>query len=78
MSLIHQLADDYPTVTGTRRNTQTLFTAVLSRLRRTTNEDVFIPLYTKSQVENIQSPQAVFYNQQFWSCVKVTVAMTIY
>lgn len=71
MSLVHQLADDYPTVAGDRRNTQSLFAAVLRRLRRATEEDVFIPLYTSAQVENGLSPRSLFYNQQFWSCVKV-------
>ena len=33
---------------------------------------MFIPLYTRTQVENSLSPRAIFYSQQFWSCVKVT------
>lgn len=70
-SLVRQLAEDYPTVTRGRSNTQSLFAAILTRLRRATEEDVFIPLYTSTQVENSSSPRAVFYNQQFWSCVKV-------
>lgn len=74
-SLLRQLAGDYPTVSSDHRNTQTLFTSILSRLRRATQDDIFIPLYTRAQVENSLSPRAVFYSQQFWSCVKVTVAM---
>ena len=74
-TLIRQLAEDYPTVSGDHRNTQALFAAVLTRLRRATEEDVFIPLYTRAQVENSLSQRAIFYSQQFWSCVKVTVTM---
>jgi GC-rich sequence DNA-binding factor len=70
-SLLRQLASDYPSVSSEHRNTQSLFSSVLSRLRRATQDDVLIPLYTRAQVENSLSPHAVFYNQQFWSCVKL-------
>ncbi|CAI8017357.1 PAX3- and PAX7-binding protein 1 [Geodia barretti] len=70
-SLLRQLASDYPTVSSEHRNTQSLFSSVLSRLRRATQDDVFIPLYTRAQIENSLSPHAVFYSQQFWSCVKL-------
>ena len=77
-SLLRQLASDYPSVSSEHRNTQSLFSSVLSRLRRATQDDVLIPLYTRAQVENSLSPHAVFYNQQFWSCVKVnTLLLTI-
>ena len=45
-TLVRRLADDYPTVAGDRRGTQSLFAAVLKRLRKATEDDVYIPLFT--------------------------------
>uniref|UniRef100_A0A674NFA6 GCF C-terminal domain-containing protein n=1 Tax=Takifugu rubripes TaxID=31033 RepID=A0A674NFA6_TAKRU len=47
--------------------------AVISRLRSTVDEDVFIPLYPKKVLDDPSSPQCHFRDQQFWKAIKLFV-----
>ena len=42
-----KLSQDYPTVNADSKNTQTFLKAVSTRLRKTLDDDVFMPLYPK-------------------------------
>ncbi|XP_006899713.1 PREDICTED: GC-rich sequence DNA-binding factor 2 [Elephantulus edwardii] len=45
--------------------------AIVSRIKKAIEDDVFIPLYPKSVVENETSPHSAFQERQFWSAVKL-------
>ncbi|XP_030601621.1 PAX3- and PAX7-binding protein 1-like [Archocentrus centrarchus] len=72
VSFIHRLLKGYPTVLhGDNRYTQELLKTIVLRTRRTLDEDVFLPLYPKNVLENKNSGPYLFYQRQFWSCVKL-------
>ncbi|XP_073335215.1 PAX3- and PAX7-binding protein 1 isoform X2 [Pagrus major] len=72
VGFIHRLMKGYPTVLhGDNRYTQELLKTIVLRTRRTLDEDVFLPLYPKSVLENKNSGPYLFYQRQFWSCVKL-------
>ncbi|KAF3832503.1 hypothetical protein F7725_026168 [Dissostichus mawsoni] len=45
--------------------------AVISKLRSCVDDDVFIPLYPKTFLEDSSSPQCRFRDQQFWTAIKL-------
>ncbi|XP_029303358.1 LOW QUALITY PROTEIN: PAX3- and PAX7-binding protein 1 [Cottoperca gobio] len=72
VGFIHRLMKGYPTVLhGENRYTQELLKTIVFRARRTLDEDVFLPLYPKNVLENKNSGPYLFYQRQFWSCVKL-------
>ncbi|KAF3706552.1 PAX3- and PAX7-binding protein 1 GC-rich sequence DNA-binding factor 1 [Channa argus] len=72
VGFIHRLMKGYPTVLhGDNRYTQEILKAVFLRTRRTLDEDVFLPLYPKNVLENKNSSPYLFYQRQFWSCMKL-------
>ncbi|XP_053565596.1 intron Large complex component GCFC2 [Bombina bombina] len=44
---------------------------IVSRLRKAIEDDVFIPLYSKSVLEDKMLPHSRFQDRQFWSAVKM-------
>ncbi|XP_071819280.1 PAX3- and PAX7-binding protein 1-like [Apostichopus japonicus] len=66
---IQRLAEDYPTVSSFNKNTQALLQAIVTRLRKTLDDDVYVPLFPKSTLE--QKGALAFAQRQFWSCVKL-------
>uniref|UniRef100_A0A8D0HFE9 GC-rich sequence DNA-binding factor 2 n=1 Tax=Sphenodon punctatus TaxID=8508 RepID=A0A8D0HFE9_SPHPU len=50
---------------------QGLMNSIVSRMKKSIEEDVFIPLYPKSTVEDKISPHSKFQERQFWSAVKL-------
>ncbi|XP_042355020.1 PAX3- and PAX7-binding protein 1 [Plectropomus leopardus] len=72
VGFIRRLMKGYPTVLhGDNRYTQELLKTIVFRTRRTLDEDVFLPLYPKHVLENKNSSPYLFYQRQFWSCVKL-------
>ncbi|XP_068456764.1 PAX3- and PAX7-binding protein 1 isoform X2 [Clinocottus analis] len=72
VGFIHRLMRGYPTVLhGDNRYTQELLKTIVFRTRRTLDEDVFLPLYPKNVLENKNGGPYLFYQRQFWSCVKL-------
>ncbi|XP_056449642.1 PAX3- and PAX7-binding protein 1 [Gadus chalcogrammus] len=72
VGFIRRLTRSYPTVLhGDNRYTEELLKAVLLRTRRSLDEDVFLPLYPKNVLENKNGGPYLFYERQFWSCVKL-------
>ncbi|XP_021246754.1 GC-rich sequence DNA-binding factor 2 isoform X2 [Numida meleagris] len=53
------------------RAKQDLINMVVLRMKRSVEEDVFIPLYPKSAVEDKSSPRSKFRDRRFWSAVKL-------
>ncbi|TKS82945.1 PAX3- and PAX7-binding protein 1 [Collichthys lucidus] len=79
VGFIHRLMKGYPTVLhGDNRYTQELLKMIVLRTRRTLDEDVFLPLYPKIVLENKNSGPYLFYQRQFWSCVKVVECIPVH
>ncbi|KAI6078634.1 PAX3- and PAX7-binding protein 1 [Aix galericulata] len=68
VAIVQKLVDGYPSVVNAEnKNTQ----ALLLRMRRTLDDDVFMPLYPKNILENKNSGPYLFFQRQFWSSVKL-------
>ncbi|XP_023618992.1 GC-rich sequence DNA-binding factor 2-like, partial [Myotis lucifugus] len=50
---------------------QDLLKSIVSRMKKAIEDDVYIPLYPKSAVENKTSPHSKFQERQFWSALKI-------
>ncbi|XP_069831927.1 intron Large complex component GCFC2 isoform X2 [Dendropsophus ebraccatus] len=50
---------------------QGLITCLVSRLKKSIEDDVFIPLYPRRFLEDRNSPHSKFQERQFWSAVKL-------
>ncbi|XP_069461951.1 intron Large complex component GCFC2 isoform X2 [Ambystoma mexicanum] len=48
-----------------------LLSLVVNRIKKAIEDDVYIPLYAKSDVEDPNTPHAVFQERQFWTAVKL-------
>ncbi|XP_056415451.1 PAX3- and PAX7-binding protein 1 isoform X1 [Hyla sarda] len=71
-AVFQKLINGYPTVVNSdNKNTEALLKALLMRMRRTLDDDVFMPLYPKNVIENKNSGPCVFFQRQFWSSVKL-------
>ncbi|XP_034873503.1 PAX3- and PAX7-binding protein 1 isoform X2 [Mirounga leonina] len=71
-----KLINGYPSVVNAEnKNTQVYLKALLLRMRRTLDDDVFMPLYPKNVLENKNSGPYLFFQRQFWSSVKFGVIM---
>ncbi|XP_059542318.1 PAX3- and PAX7-binding protein 1 isoform X6 [Myotis daubentonii] len=67
-----KLVNGYPSVANAEnKNTQVYLKALLLRMRRTLDDDVFMPLYPKNVLENKNSGPYLFFQRQFWSSVKL-------
>ncbi|XP_056592523.1 PAX3- and PAX7-binding protein 1 [Triplophysa dalaica] len=72
VAFMHRVIKDYPTVLhGDNRNTQELLRIIVMRIRRTLDDDIFVPLFPKNVMENKNSAPYLFAQRQFWSCVKL-------
>ncbi|XP_040279134.1 PAX3- and PAX7-binding protein 1 isoform X1 [Bufo bufo] len=71
-AVFQKLINGYPTVVNSdNKNTEALLKALLTRMRRTLDDDVFMPLFPKHVIENKNSAPCVFFQRQFWSSVKL-------
>ncbi|XP_076990808.1 intron Large complex component GCFC2 isoform X2 [Tamandua tetradactyla] len=50
---------------------QDLLKSIVSRIKKAVEDDVFIPLYPKSTIEDKTSPHSKFQERQFWSGLKL-------
>ncbi|KAI7793300.1 PAX3- and PAX7-binding protein 1 [Triplophysa rosa] len=72
VAVMRRVIKDYPTVLhGDNRNTQELLRIIVMRIRRTLDDDIFVPLFPKNVMENKNSAPYLFAQRQFWSCVKL-------
>uniref|UniRef100_A0A8B9LVG0 PAX3 and PAX7 binding protein 1 n=1 Tax=Astyanax mexicanus TaxID=7994 RepID=A0A8B9LVG0_ASTMX len=72
VAFMMRLIKGYPTVLhGENRNTQELLRTVVMRIRRSLDEDIFMPLFPKNVLENKNSGPYLFSQRQFWTCVKL-------
>ncbi|EOB06192.1 GC-rich sequence DNA-binding factor, partial [Anas platyrhynchos] len=59
-----------PSKSEGRKAKEDLIKEVVLRMKKSIEEDVFIPLYPKSTVEDKSSPGSKFQERRFWSAVK--------
>ncbi|CAH1800187.1 unnamed protein product, partial [Owenia fusiformis] len=71
VSVVRNISEEYPTASGENKNAQTLYRSVVQRIRKSLDEDVFMPLYPKTMLENRMSGASVFFHRQFWSLIKL-------
>ncbi|XP_060584934.1 PAX3- and PAX7-binding protein 1-like isoform X2 [Ruditapes philippinarum] len=71
VKLVKKLLKDYPTVNANSKNTQNLLKALVLRMKKTLDDDVFMPLYPKTVLENRNSGPSVFFHRQSWTCIKL-------
>uniref|UniRef100_A0A4W3JF84 PAX3 and PAX7 binding protein 1 n=1 Tax=Callorhinchus milii TaxID=7868 RepID=A0A4W3JF84_CALMI len=70
--LMQKLIEGYPSVVnGENKYTQSLLKAIVLKIRRVLDEDMFIPLYPKNLLENKNSAPYLFFQRQFWSALKL-------
>lgn len=69
--LVSKLIHDYSTVNHKSANTKQLIEAIVSRFKKCFDQDVFIPLFPKSIIDQKTSESSIFFYRQFWQCVKV-------
>ncbi|XP_051870804.1 PAX3- and PAX7-binding protein 1 [Pristis pectinata] len=72
VKLLLKLVEGYPSVVnGENKYTQNLLKTIILRIRKSVDEDVFVPLYPKSVLENKNSGPYLFFQRQFWSALKL-------
>ena len=69
--IVRKLINDYSTVNYKSTNTKKLIEAISARIKKSLDNDVYIPLYSKGVIEKRKSNSSQFYYRQFWSAVKV-------
>ncbi|XP_076833901.1 intron Large complex component GCFC2 isoform X2 [Brachyhypopomus gauderio] len=78
-SLCNRIQEDYSVFDGERcKQVKVFMEAVIHKLRSAVDNDVFIPLYPKTYLDDKNSPQFQFQNQQFWSAVKLLGNMALW
>ncbi|KAK3537943.1 hypothetical protein QTP70_024539 [Hemibagrus guttatus] len=78
-SLCKRIQEDYRVFDGEQsKPVKAFLEAVIQRLRSAVDNDVFIPLYSKSYLDDKTSPQFQFQNEQFWSAVKLLGNMALW
>ncbi|KAK3743871.1 hypothetical protein QZH41_016474 [Actinostola sp. cb2023] len=71
IQLIQLMAEDYPTVQAENKTTRQLFSSIVTRLRKSVNDDVYVPLYPKQLLDSKSSGALAFFQRQYWSCYKL-------
>ncbi|CAL1547674.1 unnamed protein product [Lymnaea stagnalis] len=71
VNLTLKLIRDYPTVHAQNKNFRAYLEAVVARLRKTLDDDVFMPMYPLNILDNRSSGPAVFFHRQSWTCIKL-------
>ena len=69
--LLKRLVDDFPTIHMDSKPVQGLVKTVVLRLKRTLNEDIYMPLYSKDAISDPNTETHNFFHRQLWSCVKL-------
>ncbi|CAF4916198.1 unnamed protein product, partial [Rotaria magnacalcarata] len=82
---IENIFQTYPTMTDDCKNVQILLKAIVDRLQRSLDDDIYIPLYPKEIIaigsSRISSNNSTviateFFFRQYWTCVKLLSNIT--
>nr|XP_040574865.1 LOW QUALITY PROTEIN: PAX3- and PAX7-binding protein 1-like [Lepeophtheirus salmonis] len=72
VTFINKLYSDYPSIVGDSKQVRKLLTTVKEKIKSSVDNDIYIPMgYSKSLLENNSSGHSLFFQRQFWSCLKL-------
>ena len=71
VSFVSKVVADNPTISMRSKHLRELFSAVLESLKEAVDQEVYIPLYTKYQMESPNNQHSQFFNRQFWAVFKL-------
>jgi GC-rich sequence DNA-binding factor len=71
VNLIKNLVTKYPSLSVDSQNTKKIIESIVVRIRTAFDNDIFVPLFPKYVLENVDCPSRAFFYHQFWSCVKL-------
>merc|ERR1719219_1307295 len=71
VSFVSKVVADNPTISMRSKHLRELFSAVLESLKEAVDHEVYIPLYTKHQMEFPNNQHSQFFNRQFWTVFKL-------
>ncbi|CAF2900493.1 unnamed protein product [Rotaria sp. Silwood2] len=84
---IENIFQTYPTMTDDSKNVQNLLKAIVDRLQRSLDDDIYIPLYPKEIIalgssrtssNNSAIIATEFFFRQYWICVKLLGNITLW
>ncbi|CAF0955027.1 unnamed protein product [Rotaria sp. Silwood1] len=84
---IENIFQTYPTMTDDSKNVQNLLKAIVDRLQRSLDDDIYIPLYPKEIIalgssrtssNNSAIMATEFFFRQYWTCVKLLGNITLW
>eukprot|EP00090_Calanus_glacialis_P046886 TRINITY_DN9429_c0_g1_i2.p1 TRINITY_DN9429_c0_g1~~TRINITY_DN9429_c0_g1_i2.p1 ORF type:complete len:807 (-),score=326.26 TRINITY_DN9429_c0_g1_i2:237-2657(-) len=68
---LSRLVSDFPTLTPRSKQLRELLSVVVEMVKECLDNDVYIPMYTKHQMETPNTPHSLFFQRQFWSAFKL-------
>ncbi|KAL5106134.1 PAX3 and PAX7-binding protein 1 [Taenia crassiceps] len=71
VTVVRSFVTLWPTVSAESKATQRLFEALLQRMEHTIQMDVFIPLYSKRIMSDLQCPSRLFFDRQMNAAMKL-------
>jgi len=66
-----KLIGDFPTLNAKSKQLRELLSVVVDLIKESLDNDVYIPIYSKHQMETPNTPHSLFFNRQFWSAFKL-------
>jgi len=71
VSFVTRLAADYPTLSPTSKQFRELVSVIIENIKESLDNDIYVPIYNKNQLESTSSPHYSFFHRQFWSTFKL-------
>ena len=68
---LSRLVADFPTLTPRSKQLRELLSVVVEMIKECLDNDVYIPMYTKHQMETPNTPHSLFFQRQFWAAFKL-------
>jgi len=68
---VNRLVTDFPTLTPRSKHVRELLAVVVDLVKECLDNDVYIPMYTKHQMESPHSPHSLFFHRQFWTSFRL-------
>ncbi|CAJ0928705.1 unnamed protein product, partial [Mesorhabditis belari] len=77
-TLLDTIVKEYPTITEKSKSVARLFAAIQEKAKEAVSEDLFIPMYSKQSIENINTGCRAFLDRQFWTSVKLIRSLSLF
>lgn len=69
--LLCRLVRTYPCMRPENKRCNELLLALCTRMQKTIDNDIFVPLFPASSLTNLTSGPGAFFERQTWSCIKL-------